>query len=170
MSNNNKTKFMEMFSAHITNINRVLKNIKSEVIVDFVCMDQAGIIIMTNKVASSLNLQTIEKYIKNANLINSDNIDTPYLPQSKSYLKIIGIFYFLENTNFPISADVVETIIKENHILNNIMVTSKSQIIKVSPKSNIAIIWLDIWDVQSGSNAKGLIDRCFNIGNYITTI
>jgi len=56
MSNENKTKFMKSSSAHITNLNRVLKNIKLEVMADFVCMDQAGITIVTNKVASSLNL------------------------------------------------------------------------------------------------------------------
>ena len=35
MSNDNKTKFIEISSTHITNINRALKNIKSEVIADF---------------------------------------------------------------------------------------------------------------------------------------
>jgi len=85
-------------------------------------------------------------------------------------LKIIGISYLLENTNTPILADVVKMIIKDNHIFNNITVASKPQIIKVSPKSNIAIIWLDIWDVQSSNKAKGLINRCFNIGNHIATI
>jgi len=103
-------------------------------------MNQTGIIIVTNKVTSSLDLQIIEKYIKNANLIDPDNINTPCLLQSKSYLKFISIFYFLENTNFSISANVVKTIIKENHIFNNIVVALRSQIIKVSPKSNIAII------------------------------
>ena len=39
MSNENKAKFMESSSAHITNLNRVLKNIKLEVIADFVCID-----------------------------------------------------------------------------------------------------------------------------------
>ena len=34
----------------------------------------------------------------------------------------------------------------------------------------MAIVWLDIWDVQSGSKAKGLINRCFNIRKYIATI
>jgi len=144
MSNNNKTKFMETSSAHVININRALKNIKSEVIVDFVHMDQTGITIVTNKVTSSLDLQMIEKYVKNANLINSDNINTSCLLQSKSYLKIIDIPYFLENTNVLILADVIETIIKENHIFNNITVTLRPQIIKVSLKSNITIIWLDI--------------------------
>ena len=32
------------------------------------------------------------------------------------------------------------------------------------------IIQIDIWDVQSGSKAKCLINRCFNVGRYIATI
>ena len=65
---------------------------------------------------------------------------------------------------------MVETIIKNNHIFNNIAIVSRPRIIKVSPKSNIAIIWLNIWDVQSESKAKGLINRYFNIESFITTI
>ena len=99
---------------------------------------------MTNKVAFSLDLQIIEKYVKNTNLIDLDNFDTLWLPQSKSYLKIIGILYLLENTNIPISANVVEIIIKENHIFNNIAVALRLWIIKVLPKLDIAIIWPDI--------------------------
>ena len=47
---------------------------------------------------------------------------------------------------------------------------SKPRVIKVSPKSDIAIVWIDIWDVQSGQKARILINRCFNVGNYIATI
>ena len=149
---------MEKSSIYITNINRVLKNIKSKVIANFIYMNLADIIIMTNKVAFSLDLQIIEKYVKNTNLIDSDNIDTPCLLQSKLYLKIIGISYFLENNNSLILADIIE-IIKENHIFNNIIIALRPWIIKVSPKSDMAIIWLDIWNVQSGSKAKRLINR-----------
>ena len=63
----------------------------------------------------------------------------------------------IENINIPVSANVIETIIKNNHIFNNIVIASKSYIIKVSPKSNIAIIWLDIWDIQSSSYIRGLL-------------
>ena len=56
ISNDNKAKFIESSSTHITNLNRTLKNIKSEVMADFVCMDQTGIIIVTNKVTLPLNL------------------------------------------------------------------------------------------------------------------
>ena len=34
----------------------------------------------------------------------------------------------------------------------------------------MAIIWLDIWSVQSSNNAKELINRCFNVRSYIATI
>ena len=76
----------------------------------------------------------------------------------------------MENTNTLLSMDIVENIIKNNHIFNNIMITSKPKIIKVLPRSDMAIIWLDIWNLQSSSKAKGLINRCFNVGNYITII
>ena len=76
----------------------------------------------------------------------------------------------LENTNTPILSDIVKEIIKSNHIFNNIVVTLKPHIIKVFLQSDMAIIWLDIWDIQSGSKMKGLINRCFNVGNHIVTI
>jgi len=56
MSNDNKAKFMESSSSHITNLNRALKIIKLDIMADFVHIDQAGITIVTNKVVSSLDL------------------------------------------------------------------------------------------------------------------
>jgi len=50
---------MKTFSNHITNINRALKNIKSKIMADFIYTDQTGITIITNKVTSQLDLQTI---------------------------------------------------------------------------------------------------------------
>lgn len=67
INNNNRIKFVAKLSAHISNINRVLKNIKLDVKADFICLEQADIIIVTNKVTSSLDLQTVENYIKNTN-------------------------------------------------------------------------------------------------------
>jgi len=59
-------------------------------------------------------------------------------------LKIIDIPYLLENTNIPIVADIVKTIIRNNYIFNNIAVASKPRIIKILPKLDMVIIWLDI--------------------------
>jgi len=51
MSNNNNTKFMKNFPTHVANINRALRNAKSEVLVDFICSDSLGVIVVTNKVS-----------------------------------------------------------------------------------------------------------------------
>jgi len=117
-----------------------------------------------------MDLQIIEQYIRSINHIEAEQVKIPCLSQSKSYLKIISILYLLENTNTSITADVVETIIKNNHIFNNTTITSRLRVIKVSLKSDMAIIWLDIWNIQSRSEIRGLINRCFNIGSYIITI
>ena len=39
IDNNNKAKFITSSSKHITNLNRILKNIKLDVIADFTCMN-----------------------------------------------------------------------------------------------------------------------------------
>ena len=72
-------KFMSNFSDHIININRLLKNIKSEYKADYIRADKSGIIIVPDKVASSLDLQTMEKYVKNSNQIDIDKIESPRL-------------------------------------------------------------------------------------------
>ena len=72
-------KFISNFSDHIININRLLKNIKSEYKADYIRADKSGIIIVPDKVASSLDLQTMEKYVKNSNQIDIDKIEFPRL-------------------------------------------------------------------------------------------
>ena len=161
---------MASSSTYITNINRSLKNIKSDVIADYIWLELIGITIVTNKVVSPSDLQAIENYIKNVENINLEDIETLRLSQSKTYLKIIDIPYFMENTNVSITLDFVESVIKANHIFNNLSLISKSHVIKVLPKSDIVIVWLDIWDAQSGQKTKNLINRYFNIRRYITTI
>ena len=86
----------------------------------------------------------IKNYIKNTNCINADEVKVPRLPQSKSYLKIIGIPYLQENTNNPLTLNIVEDIIKNNYIFNNIILASRPCIIKIFPKLDMTIIWVDI--------------------------
>ena len=111
-----------------------------------------------------------KKYIKNIDIVDSKDVIVPQSPQSKSYLKILDILYIIEDTNTPVSSKIVEQILQFTYIFNNVVLISKPRVIKASPKLDITVIWIDIWDVQSGSKAKSLINRCFNIGNYIATI
>ena len=117
---------MKESSNHVTNINRLLQSIKSDIKVNFICLEHLRVIIVTNKVVSPLDLQTIEKYVKNTNHIIANSVEVPCLPQSKSYLKIIDIPYLKENTNTSITADMVEDILKKNYIFNNTSLVSKS--------------------------------------------
>jgi len=113
----------------------------------------------------------IDQYIKNSSNVNALQVEEPRLPKSKSYLKIIGIPYYPHtNSQDSLTSGDIESILKQNQIFNNILLASKPRVIKVSPKSDISIVWIDIWDAQSGTNAKTLINRCFNVGKYITTI
>ena len=47
---------------------------------------------------------------------------------------------------------------------------SKPCIIKVYPKSDIAVVWIDKWDTQNGNNAKKIINRRFNVGSVIMMV
>jgi len=113
--------------------------------VDYIRLEKSDITIVTDKVASALDLQTMEKYIKNTNQIDVENVQAPCLSQSKSYLKIIDLSYLMKNMNVLLNLEVVEKILKNNHIFNNnILLASRPRIIKVSLKSDMAIVWLDI--------------------------
>jgi len=65
----NANKFIKDSSTHVTNINRVLKNIKSDIMANFICIKNREVIITINKITEALDLQTIERYIKNMNNI-----------------------------------------------------------------------------------------------------
>jgi len=116
MGRNNVDKIMASSSNHVTNINRTLKNIKSNIMVDYIWPKAIGVVIVTNSVMVALDLQVIENYV------------------------IIEILYLMENTNTPITLKFIEAIIKLNYIFNDLSLTSKPRVIKASLKSNIAII------------------------------
>jgi len=157
-------------SAHIhtSNVNKCLKNSKSDTFVDFIRLNVNGIIIMTNKPASDLDLSTIEKYLKSIQNINLDSIESPCLPKSKSYMKIIGLPYSSELG--VMSPDIIEGVLKNSHLFKNTTLALKPHVIKASPKSDKAVVWVDIWDFQSSSCVKNIINRRFNIGQFIVTV
>ena len=171
MSGENINSFMKSMSLHVANMNRLLRNAKSDILTDYIRAEPIGITIITNKISQQSDMAIINNYVKSLNNINSLQVDEPCLPKSKSYLKIIGIPLFPHaNSQERLTLNDIEMILKQNHIFDNISLISKPRVIKVSSKSDMSIVWLDIWDVQSGSNAKMLINRCFNVSNYIAII
>jgi len=170
MNTDNARKYIKDASTHIININRALKSIKSNIIANFIKLDDKGIVISTNNVTNPSDLQEIKRYVKNSLVVEEDQIKFSRLPQSKSYLKIVSISYISNQTNTKLSPNKVKKILKNSHIFNDVVLASKHRIIKILPKSDISIVWIDIWDTQSSAKAKSFINRRFNIGNFITTI
>jgi len=100
---------------HIANINKYLKNIKSDVFANFIYVSNNGVTITMNKLANIFNLTTIKKYIKNIKNINSDSIESSQLSKSKSYLIIVRLPHKIEQD--LITLEIIESILKELHIL-----------------------------------------------------
>ena len=142
MAKMNAELIINLAHIHISNINKCLKNSKSDIIVDFIHVTNNGIIITINKPANMLNLSTIEKYLKNIKNINLDLIEGPHLPKSKSYMKIIGLPY--KTNQGVITPNYIEGVLKELHLIKNVVLASKPHVIKASPKSNIVVVWVDI--------------------------
>lgn len=135
---------MAISNKHIASINRLLKDIKSDIVADFIWVDNSGLVITTNKVVAALDLNTIKNYIKNIDIVDSNRVMSPRLPQSKLYLKILGILYYIKDTNLPITVDIVKKVFQTTHIFNNIVLASWPCIIKAFSKSDMVVIWIDI--------------------------
>ena len=76
MVKNKIDKFIKNSSIYMTNLNRNLRNAKSEVLVDFIWSDPLRITVVTNKVLLNSNLLIIEKYVKNLENIDSIQVKT----------------------------------------------------------------------------------------------
>jgi len=105
MSSNNSEKMIVKANAYVSNLNKFLKRVKSEY---FIYTDNKRLLITTNKVVVTSNLNIIKKYIKDLNDIDYNDIESPRLSQFKSYFKILSISYFVEDTNLPILSDTIE--------------------------------------------------------------
>jgi len=141
---------------HISNVNECLKNSKSDTFTDFIRFNINGIIITINKPVSDLNLSIIEKYLKNIQNVNPDSIESPHLSKSKLYMKIIGLPYLSELG--VMTSDIIKGVLENSYLFKNTILASKPRIIKASPKSDKAVVWVDIWDSQSSSCAKNIIN------------
>ena len=131
-------------SFNIANINKCLKNAKSDIIADFIHLTNNRVIITTKKLANMSDLSIIEKYMKNINNINLDNINYSCLPKSKLYLKIIRLPHNTEND--VLTLEVIKGVLKDSYLFENVILASRSQIIKASTKSDMVVVCVGLWD------------------------
>lgn len=124
MGSNNVERVIAWSNIYVTNINRLLKGIKSEVVINFVRLDNKDIIVTTNKVAAILDLNVVKKYMKNLNNVNSSNVMNSRLSQLKSYLKILDILYLIKDINLLVTYEIIEKVLKTTYIFNNVVLVS----------------------------------------------
>jgi len=74
MSTNNSRAIILQSNIHISNINKLLKDMKYEVSADFICFNNKGVTITINKAEASSDLNIIERYVKELNNIDSNNV------------------------------------------------------------------------------------------------
>jgi len=110
-------------SNDVANINKLLKDVKFEISTNYIHSNNKRIVIMTNKIATSFSLNIVEKYMKELNNINLNNIMSLKFSQFKFYLKILDIPYFLEDTNLLVVLDIIERVIKSTYNFNNVVLT-----------------------------------------------
>ena len=79
MSIINSERVIVKSNVYIANINRLLKEVKSNIFADYIHSNSKVIIIMTNKIAAILDLNIIEKYMKKLNKVNTVNVMSPKL-------------------------------------------------------------------------------------------
>jgi len=61
MESNNSKKFMKSSGNHIANFNHALKGIKSNTIVDFICINHCSLLVTANKVTTSSKLCVVNQ-------------------------------------------------------------------------------------------------------------
>jgi len=124
----------------------------------------------TNFVASAAELDVIKQWLKKVAGLAVSTVVEPRLPQSKSFLKILDVPYWGNNSLLPITQAQVESVIANTPIFEGVVLASRPRIMKASPSSDMSVIWIDIWDSQKGSKGKTLINRSFNFGRHTATV
>ena len=75
MSKDNIDAFMKNSFLHVANINRQLRNAKSEIFIDYIHVDPLDITIVTSKVCQQSDLLIINQHIKNSNEVNTLQVE-----------------------------------------------------------------------------------------------
>ena len=65
------------------------------------CVEQLSM--STNFVASAAELEVIKQWLKKVTGLATSTVVEPRLPQSKSFLKILGVPYWGNNSSLPIT-------------------------------------------------------------------
>ena len=129
-----------------------------------------GVSMSTNSVTSAAELEVIKQWLKKTAGLGESTEVEPRLPQSKSFLKILGVPYWDSKSSLLITPAQVEAALSNSPLFEGVTLASMPCIMKASPSSDMSVIWIDIWDSQKGSKGKTLINRSFNFERHTATV
>ena len=124
----------------------------------------------TNSVASVAELEVIKQWLKKTAILGEVTEVEPHLPQSKSFLKVLGIPYWDSKSSLSVTPAQMAEALSSSPLFEGVTLAFMPCIIKASPSSDIFVIWIDIWDFQKGSKGKILINRSFNFRHHTATV
>jgi len=154
----------------VLSCNKGLVEARSKLRVESVRKALDGVSMSTNSVASAAELEVIKQWLKKTAGLGENTEVEPRLPQSKSFLKILGILYWDSKSSLPITPVQVETALSNSPLFEGVTLASMPRIMKALPSSDMLVIWIDIWDSQKGSKGKTLINCSLNFGYYTATV
>ena len=126
--------------------NKGLVEACSKLGVEYVCKTQDSVSMSTNSVALAAELEVIKQQLKKTTGLSKTTEIESYLSQSKSFLKILDVFYWNSNTSLPITLTQVGAALFSFPLFESIILVFLSCIMKISLSSDILVIWIDIWD------------------------
>ena len=124
----------------------------------------------THSVASVAELEVIKQWVKEIAGLSDNTEVEPCLPQSKFFLKILGVLYWDSNSSLSITPAQVVEALSSSPLFEGITLASMSCIMKASPSSDMSVIWIDIWNSQKSSKDKTLINHSFNFGCHTVMV
>jgi len=122
MDATDRKNILDAANTHIGQINGLMKSYKSHINIDYIRESGNGITVTTSSVANTSDLSILEKYFKGLGNLESKDISLR-LPQSKSFLKILGVPYF-DNALNPLNALQVKNSLSKTCMFNDITLSS----------------------------------------------
>ena len=126
--------------------NKGLVSAHSKLRVESVHKAWDGISMSTNSVASVAELEVIKQWLKKTAGLGEVTEVEPRLPQSKSFLKVLGVPYWDSKTSLPVTPAQVAEALSSSPLFEGVTLASMPCIMKASPSSDMSVIWIDIWD------------------------
>ena len=124
----------------VQSCNKGLVEACSKLRVESVCKAWDGVSISTNSVASAAELEVIKQWLKKTAGLGESTEVEPCLPQSKLFLKILGVPYWDSKSSLPITPAQVEAALSNSPLFESVSLASMPRIMKASPSSDMSVI------------------------------